>query len=155
MDRGKGRHFPSTHGVVLSLLLHRARTFKKVGTDNCSMQDVDSDEPMTTYATPDSVAQTLGLSDPSDPMSVLKFSDSSSPSYDFVCDLILAAEDELDRRLNRSYRVNHVKDYITTISGYQADEGSIGRPWYYNSGGYEITLRRNLLPWDTSKGDRL
>ena len=119
------------------------------------MQETYPDGPVTTYATPDTVAQTLGLSDPSDPLSLLKFSDASNPSYDYVCDLILAAEDELDRRLNRSYRVNYVKDYITTISGYQADEGSIGRPWYYNSGGYEITLRKNLMPWDPSLGDKL
>lgn len=113
------------------------------------------DEQSTTYATPDSVAATLGLSDPEDPMSLLLFSDSSNPTADFVKDLILAAEDEIDRRLNRTWRENRVKDYITTISEYQADSNSVYRSWYYQSGGYEIQLRKDLRPWDPTKGDRL
>lgn len=108
----------------------------------------------TTYATPETVAQTMGLSDPINPMSLLTFSDSSNPSWDFVNDLILAAEDELDRRLHRTYRENRVKDYITTISSYQWDENGY-RAAYFQSGGYEITLRKDLLPWDPSKGDRI
>lgn len=111
--------------------------------------------PTPTYTSPDSVASTLGLSDPSDPMSLFKFSDFSNPSYDFVNELILAAEDEIDLRTRRSWRENYVKDYIISISGYQADENSMGRPWYYASGGYEIQLRKNLLPWDPTKGDRI
>lgn len=108
----------------------------------------------TTYATPETVAQTMGLSDPINPMSLLMFSDSSNPSWDFVNDLILAAEDELDRRLHRTYRENRVKDYITTISSYQWDENGY-RAAYFQAGGYEITLRKDLLPWDPSKGDRI
>lgn len=119
------------------------------------MQDDTFDVPSPTYATPDTVASTLGLSDPSDPMSLLKFSDESNPTYEFVSDLIMAAEDEIDLRTRRSWRENRVKDYIVSVSGYQADENSVGRPWYYASGGYEITLRKNLLPWDPTKGDRL
>ena len=113
------------------------------------------DAPRTTYATPDSVANTLGLSDPIDPMSLFKFSDSSNPSYEFVEDLILAAEDELDRRLNRSYRERRVKDYVTSVQGWQWDENSGYRGAYYAQGGYEITLRRDLRPWDPTKGDRI
>ena len=116
---------------------------------------VPEPQPRTHYTNPDKVAETLGLSDPSDPMSLFKFSDSSNPSYEFVEDLILSAEDEIDLRTRRTWRENYVKDYVVTVSGYMSDENSAGRPWYYSSGGYEITLRKNLLPWDPSKGDRV
>ena len=119
------------------------------------MEYPNLDEKITTYATPDSVAATLGLSDPDDPQSSLKFSDSSNPTADFVKDLILAAEDEIDRRLNRTWREVQVKDYITTIQEYQADTNSVYRPWFYQSGGYEIQLRKDIRPWDPTKGDRL
>lgn len=118
------------------------------------MQGAYPDTVETHYATPDTVASTLGLSDPNDPMSQLKFSDSSNPSWDFVSELILAAEDEIDRRTRRTWRENHVKDYITTIAGYQWDENAY-RSAYYQSGGYVIQLRKDILPWDPTKGDRL
>jgi len=118
------------------------------------MDYLASDEPRTTYATPDTVAMTLGLSDPIDPNSLFKFSDSSNPTYEFVEDLILSAEDEIDRRTNRSWRENRVVDEIHTIPNYQWDENAY-RSAYYMNGGYVIELRRNLRPWDPSKGDRL
>lgn len=118
------------------------------------MMDHYIDEKETHYTDVDSVAATLGLSDPNDPMSLLRFSDSSNPSADFIRDLILAAEDEIDRRTRRTWRETRVKDYITTISSYQWDENAY-RSAYYQAGGYEITLRRDLRPWDPTKGDRL
>ena len=122
-------------------------------TSRC-MMDHYPDEKETHYTDVDSVAATLGLSDPNDPMSLLRFSDSSNPSADFIRDLILAAEDEIDRRTRRTWRETRVKDYITTISSYQWDENAY-RSAYYQAGGYEITLRRDLRPWDPTKGDRL
>ena len=118
------------------------------------MDHSDLDEQITTYATPESVAMTLGLSDPIDPNSVFKFSDESNPTADFVKDLILAAEDEIDLRTHRSWRENRVVDEITTINSYQWDENAY-RGAYFMNGGYEITLRKNLRPWDPTKGDRL
>ena len=118
------------------------------------MEGYDPEFQKTTYATPDSVADTLGLSDPNDPMSLLKFSDSSNPTYDYVEELIRAAEDEIDRRTRRTWRENRVKDYITTIMGYQWDENAY-RSGYMQSGGYVIQLRKDILPWDPTKGDRL
>lgn len=118
------------------------------------MDIADLDEQTTTYATPDTVAMTLGLSDPNDPNSLFKFSDASNPTSDFVKDLILSAEDEIDMRTRRSWRVNRVVDEILTINTYQWDENAY-RGAYFMNGGYEITLRKNLLPWDPSKGDRL
>jgi len=107
-----------------------------------------------TYTDPDSVAMTLGLYDPNDPQSLFKFSDVSNPTYDFVEDLILAAEDEIDRRTRRTWRENRVEDYITSISEYQWDANG-WRAGYFMNGGYEIVLRKDLRPWDPSKGDRL
>ena len=114
----------------------------------------NADEYRTTYATPDSVAMTLGLQDPIDPSSAFRFSDESNPTADFVSELIQAAEDEIDLRTRRTWRENHVKNYITSILSYSWDENAY-RGAYYQSGGYEIPLRRDLLPWDPSKGDRL
>lgn len=118
------------------------------------MQFDGYEELETHYATPDTVAATMGLSDPSDPMSNSKFSDSSSPSYTDVQEMILAAEDEIDMRTHKTWRENRVKDYITNIGNYQWDENAY-RAAYYQRGGYEITLRRGILSWDPTKGDRI
>lgn len=118
------------------------------------MEDYDLDPLATHYTDPDSVAMTLGISDPSDPEAPMRFDDTTNPSYDFVRELILKSEDEIDRRTRRTWRENRVKDYITTISSYQWDENAY-RSAYYMAGGYEITLRKDLLPWDPTKGDRI
>lgn len=68
--------------------------------------------------------------------------------------MILAAEDEIDLRTRRTWRENRVKNYITSIGNYQWDENAY-RSAYYQRGGYVIQLRKNLLPWDPSKGDRI
>jgi len=118
------------------------------------MDIFEPDAQRTTYATPDTVAMTLGLSDPKDPNSAFKFSDASNPTYEFVEDLILSAEDEIDLRTHRSWRENRVVDEITTINSYQWDENAY-RGAYFMNGGYEIPLRKNLRAWDPTKGDRL
>lgn len=106
------------------------------------------------YCTPEDVAETLDLPDPINPNETFHFTDESHPSYSRVQKLILSAEDEIDRRTRRSWRVNRVVNQVKTIPGYQWDENG-WRSEYYLSGGYTIPLRRNILEWDPEKGDKL
>ena len=110
--------------------------------------------PQPQYCTPDDVALTLDLPDPNDAMGYFRFTDMSHPSYEQVCRMICANEDRIDQRVRRSWRVNQVRDYITDIPTYMADEVGF-RSMYYANGGYPIHLRRNILPWDPQKGDRI
>jgi hypothetical protein len=68
--------------------------------------------------------------------------------------MILAAEDEIDRRMRRSWRTNRVVNHLVSIPNYQWDENG-WRSAYYQSGGYMIQLRKDILPWDPDKGDKL
>lgn len=114
------------------------------------------DEPRAPcYADPDLVAETIGGLDPSDPMSVFRFSDMSSPSYRFVEHLIMSSEDEIDRRLQRSWRVNRVTNHITTARDYYADRNSVYRAEYWAHGGNMVKLHRDALPIDPLMGDRI
>lgn len=107
-----------------------------------------------TYCTVEDVEEYLGLPSPDDPQSIFRFSDMSNPSYDRVEKMILVAEEEIDQRTHRSWRVNHVKDHITSISEYWHDLAGL-RHDYLSHGGDFIQLRRNILPWDPSQGDKL
>ena len=118
------------------------------------MEYLDPGVPQRVYATPDTVAMTLGLQDPIDPASPMRFSDESNPTYEFVDDLIRAAEDQIDRLTQRTWREYKVTNRILDIRNYQWDENAY-RGAYYQYGGYKIELQRDLLPWDPSKGDRL
>ena len=110
--------------------------------------------PLTHYCTPEDVAQTLDLPDDDDAQGFFRFTDMSHPSYDTVASWISANEDRIDMRTRRSWRENQVRDYITDIPTYMADEVGF-RSMYYANGGYPIHLRRNILPWDPQKGDRI
>lgn len=107
-----------------------------------------------TYCTVGDVEETLGLSDPNNPLDIFRFSDVSVPTYDRVEKFIMMAEDEIDRRTRRTWRVNHVKDYITSIQGYWHDINGV-RMDYFQQGGDYIQLRKDVLPWDPEQGDRI
>lgn len=107
-----------------------------------------------TYCTPEDVAETLDLPDPVNPNEMYLFSNVSHPTYDRVKKMILSAEDEIDRRTRRSWRENRVVNHQVSIPTYQWDENG-WRSAYYQSGGYAIQLRKDILPWDPSKGDKL
>lgn len=110
--------------------------------------------PVPTYTTPDLVAETMGLPDPEDELGVFRFSDTTNPTYDFVCRMIVSAEGEIDRLTNQSWRENHVKNQILTINTYQWDANA-WRVAYYQRGGNYLKLRKNVRPWDPQKGDKL
>ena len=107
-----------------------------------------------TYCTPEDVAETLDLPDPIDPNGMFQFSNISHPTYSRVQKMILAAEDEIDRRMRRSWRTNRVVNHLVTIPTYQWDESG-WRSGYYQNGGYMIQLRKDILPWDPEKGDKM
>lgn len=106
------------------------------------------------YTTPEIVADTLDLPDPINPNDVYKFSNISHPTYNQVCRMIAANEDQIDKRTKRSWRTCRVVDHVLDIPRYQHDENS-WRSDYYLYAGYTIPLQRNILPWDPSKGDKL
>lgn len=107
-----------------------------------------------TYCTPEDVAETLDLPDPMNPNEIYQFTDISHPTYERVQKMILAAEDEIDRRMRRSWRTNRVVNHLVTIPNYQWDENG-WRSAYHQAGGYMIQLRKDILPWDPEKGDKL
>lgn len=107
-----------------------------------------------TYCTPEDVAETLDLPDPMNPNEIYQFTDISHPTYERVQKMILTAEDEIDRRMRRSWRTNRVVNHLVTIPNYQWDENG-WRSAYYQAGGYMIQLRKDILPWDPEKGDKL
>ena len=106
------------------------------------------------YCTPEDVSETLDLPDPNDNYGTLMFTDVSHPNYHRVCKMIKANEDMIDRTIRRSWRENRVKDYVATIDTYWHDVNA-WRQNYYNEGGNYIQLRKDVLPWDPSKGDKL
>lgn len=107
-----------------------------------------------TYCTPEDVAETLDLPDPMNPNEIYQFTDISHPTYERVKKMILTAEDEIDRRMRRSWRTNRVVNHLVTIPNYQWDENG-WRSAYHQAGGYMIQLRKDILPWDPEKGDKL
>lgn len=107
-----------------------------------------------TYCTPEDVAETLDLPDPMNPNEIYQFTDISHPSYERVQKMILTAEDEIDRRMRRSWRTNRVVNHLVTIPNYQWDENG-WRSAYHQAGGYMIQLRKDILPWDPEKGDKM
>lgn len=108
-----------------------------------------------TYCSVEDVAETLDLPDPIDPHKMLMFSNISHPTYSRVEKMILQAEDEIDRRTRRSWRVNYAKQELKDIPTYQWDENG-WREAYYQNGGLVIQLNeKDVLPWDPSKGDKL
>lgn len=107
-----------------------------------------------TYCTVEDVEETLDFPSPDDPTGIFRFSDVSHPSYNRVVKLILAAEDEIDRRTQRSWRVNYVKDHITSIQTYWHDLNGV-RMAYFRNGGDYVQLHKDILPWDPEQGDKL
>ncbi len=106
------------------------------------------------YCTPNDVAETLDLPDPKDNYNTFMFSDSSHPSYLRVCKMIRSNEDIVDRTVRRSWKENRVTDQVLTIMSYWHDINA-WRTDYYQEGGNYVQLRKNVLPWDPSKGDKL
>lgn len=107
----------------------------------------ETDEPTPTYCTPEDVADAMGLPDPANPLGQFMFSDVSVPNYNTICRMILAAEDEIDRRTRRSWRQNRVIGQVRNIESYWHDING-ARADYYAQGGYYIQLRKDILPWD-------
>lgn len=107
-----------------------------------------------TYCTVEDIEETMDLPSPDDPLGTFKFSDMSHPSYDRVTKMILAAEDEIDRRSRNTWRVNYVKDYTCSIQDYWHDENAL-RHDYFRKGGDYVQLHRNVLEWDPELGDKL
>lgn len=108
-----------------------------------------------TYCTPEDVAEFMDMpvAGP-DPNATQAFTEYSHPSYKQVEKMILANEDSIDRRLNRSWRVNYVKNKVMTIPRYRNDENAY-RTTYYMSGGNMIQLHKYVLPWNPDEGDKL
>lgn len=106
------------------------------------------------YCTPDDVAETLDLPDPNDHYGSFTFSAMSHPSYLRVCKMIKSNEDIVDRTVRRSWKECRVTDQVLTIMTYWHDINA-WRTDYYQEGGNYVQLRKNVLPWDPSKGDKL
>ena len=115
---------------------------------------MSSDLPELHYCTPEMVADTLDLPDPINPDDSYKFSNISHPTYAQVARQIAGNEDQIDRRLKRSWRVHRVVNQVLDIPRYQHDENS-WRSDYFLYNGYTIPLMRDILPWDPEKGDKL
>ena len=107
-----------------------------------------------TYCTVEDVEETLDFPSPDDPMGIFRFSDVSHPSYDRVVKMILAAEDEIDRRTRKTWRVNYVKDHVASIQTYWHDINGV-RMGYFQNGGDYVQLHRDVLPWDPEQGDKI
>ena len=107
-----------------------------------------------TYCTPEDVAMTMGLPDPYDNQGMYSFSDMSVPTYDYVKQLILGAEDTIDLRTRRTWRENREEEHIVDLSGYWQDINGL-RISYWEHGGETIQLRKDIMPWDPEKGDKL
>ena len=101
----------------------------------------------THYCTPDDVAEVMDLPDHLDPTGMFTFTNESHPSYERVQKMILAAEDEVDRRTRRSWRTNYVFDQQRTISGYWHDING-WRSDYYAEGGDYVQFRKDIKHWD-------
>lgn len=100
-----------------------------------------------TYCTPEDVAEVMDLPDPVSPMGMFSFSDTSHPSYERVQKMILAAEDEVDRRTRRTWRENRVVNQQRTINSYWHDINA-WRSDYYAEGGDFVQLRKDICEWD-------
>lgn len=110
----------------------------------------------THYCTPDDVARVIRFPDNSENrLGVGRFDETTVPSYEDVCEIILSNEEQIDRYTNRSWRVNRVKDELVSIGKYQFDAITTGRPDFWARGGNYITLNRDILPWDPQQGDKL
>lgn len=107
-----------------------------------------------TYCTVEDVEETLGLPSRDHPQEIFRFSDVSNPTYNRVERYILGAEDMIDQRTRSTWRVNHVKDHMTSIKDYWADQNGF-RTQFYLEGGDYVQLRKDILPWDPEEGDKL
>lgn len=114
----------------------------------------DSDSLPTSYCTPEDVEETIDYPDKYDGFDRFRFTDVSHPSRRQVCRMIRSNEDVIDRRMRRSWRENRVKDQVLSINTYWHDENA-WRTDYYLQGGDYIQLRKDVRPWDPSKGDKL
>lgn len=108
-----------------------------------------------TYCTPEDVADFMDMpvAGP-DPDATQAFTPYSHPSYNQVVKMILANEDSIDRRINRSWRENQVKNRVFNIPTYRNDENGY-RTTYYSSGGNVIQLHKYIREWNPDSGDRL
>ncbi len=116
------------------------------------MTYTDSIEPR--YCTVEDVEETLSLPSRTDPMGIFRFTDVSNPSYDRVCKLIIGAENVIDGRARKSWRTNRVVNHVTSIKTYWHDLSGM-RIGYATHGGDYVQLRKDVLPWDPEKGDKL
>ena len=107
-----------------------------------------------TYCTVEDVEQVLDLPDPNDPMGYLHFDDMSHPNYNTVLKALLANEDQIDRRLRHSWRVNYVKHSVFNIDTWEQDENA-RRAAYWQRGGNMVQLHSDILPFDSSLGDKV
>lgn len=107
------------------------------------------------YCEPIDVMRAIRIVDYYSPnQDILEPSDVSLPSYDELIFRICAKQDEIDRYTKRTWRENRVKDRLYTINEYWQDNNS-SRARYYMEGGYFIQLNKDILPFDTSKGDKV
>ena len=107
-----------------------------------------------TYCTPDDVAETLDLPDPDTGYGFYQFSDVSHPTANQIRRMIRSNEEIIDRRLRHSWRVNRVSNQVLNLNKYWHDENS-WRNEYYLRGGNFVQLRKDVLPWDPTEGDKL
>lgn len=107
------------------------------------------------YCSPSDVARAIRMIDYNDPNGgIWEPSDSTIPSWDDMIFRICAKEEEFDAYTNRSWRVNRVKDHVTSMNTYWHDLNS-QRSEFWVKGGYTVQLHSHVLPWDPAKGDRL
>lgn len=107
------------------------------------------------YCTPEDVCRAIRIIDFYDRNGeILRPSDSSLPDYDELCFRIAVAEKFIDKYTGRSWRENREKNSVMSINTYWHDINA-RRSEYWLQGGYFVQLRKNVRPWDTSKGDKL
>ena len=110
---------------------------------------------VTTYCEPLDVMKAIRIIDYYSPDGdILQPSDASLPDWDELCFRITVAEKFIDRYTGQSWRPNKVKNEIHDINTYWHDENA-RRFEYYLQGGYFVQLHKNIIPFDTSLGDRL
>lgn len=109
--------------------------------------------PQPIYCQPEDVYQAIGLVD-SYTGQVEGPSDADIISYEQVCRLILATEDEIDHMTRWSWRPHQIKNKILDLNRYWHDID--GLPLENRlRGGYPIYLHPDICPWDTTLGDKL
>lgn len=108
----------------------------------------------TAYATPDDVAELLGMIDPItfEPMT---FTNETYHTYDWIQKRLLVASDDFDARTHDTWRINQVKDHIFNRGTlWHLDNMAFyGTP--YMNGGWSSQLIGPIINWDPEQGDKL